>query len=390
MAAPNGIRSVDFIITATGEGVVNANGSSPVFNPGAGKTVKNHQFPKLRGVDPTRRLVKATLGSAEEADAADQQRLFSLGDQSLESARLVVSPETLRHHVFKTASFGLVSVTPDNIREVLPSLHGLIRGYLMTGDKLSIARRSPLMLTALECEKPGLYFNQGSRSFSKDENSLFSYFGTAKDLKYVGLGSISIEGLRFIPLENTLMRSAFMHTVTASEGHELADSVTTFLRELSDDDAPKADFVEYVVRQGGLKNAVGEAGLLLNDAAIDVLINETIEMLRNLYIRQGKGYVRVTKLQVDFNDSPRVLRIQEDEGSISEVHAPDVKYMQYYSPVKSTKPLVERMAALKQAADAAAKTKGDRKAAQAARKAAKEAATKAATGGDAAATEAAT
>lgn len=386
MATSKGIRSVDFIITATGEGVVNANGSSPVYNPGAGKTVKNHQFPKLRGVDPTRRLVKATLGSGEEGDASDQ-RLFSLGDQSLESARLVVSPETLRHHLFKTASFGLVSVTPDNIREVIPSLHGLVRGYLMTADKLSIARRSPLMLTALECAKPGLYFNQGSRSFSKDENSLFSYFGTDKDLQYVGAGSISIEGLRFIPLENTLMRSAFMHTVTASEGHELAKSVTNYLRELSGEETPEAKFVECAVRQGGLQSVLGEAGLLLNDAAIDVLVNETIEMLRNLYIRQGKGYVRVTKVQVDFNDSPRVLRIEEDAGLISEARDPKVAYMQYYIEAPAKVPLAERMAVLKQASDAAAKVKEERKAALAKKKADKEAA-KAATGGGTATTEA--
>ena len=51
-----GIKSVDFYLTATGEGVVNHNGAFPVWNPSASEVVKNHMFPKLRGYDAMRRL----------------------------------------------------------------------------------------------------------------------------------------------------------------------------------------------------------------------------------------------------------------------------------------------------------------------------------------------
>lgn len=366
MPAVQGIRSIDFLITATGEGVVNNNGNATVFNPGAGQTVNNHQFPKLRGVDPTRRLVGATLG----AEGTPGQRYFSLGDASLDDARLVVSAETVRHHLFRNASFGITHVTPKNIKDVLASLHGLMRGYLMTGDSLSIARPSPLFLTALECEKPGLYFNQGSRSFAKDENSLFSYFGTAKDLLYEGMGSISVEGLRFIPLENSLLRSAYMPTITVAEGKELATGVTRFLHDLAGGDGSKAaaEFVEYATRIGSLSIAQGEAGLLLNDEALDLLIDETLAMLRDLYIRQGKGYVRVTDLKVDFNDSARVLRLHEDPTTpLSSRNG--TPYLPYYTRKPPPSALEERMAVLRGELDSVAKTRTERKAASERRKA---------------------
>ena len=72
----SGIKSIDFTIRATGEGIVNHNGSAAVWNPAAEKTVKNHLFPKLRGLDPMRKSVVNHSGE-------EKVRGLSLADPEL-------------------------------------------------------------------------------------------------------------------------------------------------------------------------------------------------------------------------------------------------------------------------------------------------------------------
>ena len=302
-----GIRSVDFIIQATGEGVVNANGAFNVFSPAAGKFLNNHIFPKLRGMDPVQRL---------RAENGKDSKTMSLDDPALAEARMIVSAECIRAGLFRDVSFGLASVNHENVKSVLSSLHGLVRGYLITAQNSSFARKSPLYVTDFECGKPGLVFNQGSnsklRGTAEEAASLHSTFKTDSNLKYVGKASLAIEDLQFIPLENSLGRSAFDYQVTVAKGHEVAASITEFLQDIAADELqPKAEFVKKAVRRGTACR-VGDAGVMLNDDAIRVIASDIVQRITELYIRQGKGYLQVVETVVDYNPSARVFRASTD------------------------------------------------------------------------------
>ena len=66
-------------------------------------------------------------------------------------------------------------------------------------------------------------------------------------------------------------------------------------------DNAEAVFHKNYVRRGSIFDD-GEAGILLNEYAMDALINETIGLLEGLQIRQAKGYMYVDELEVDYND----------------------------------------------------------------------------------------
>lgn len=305
--AISGIKSVDFIITAVGEGVVNHNGSFSVYNPGAGKNVDNHIFPKLRGLDPMQRIARGEEGKTQA---------FSLADPEIANAKLIVSAECVRSQLFKDVSFGLRQVTVENVQVVLASLHGLVRGYLITAGGRNFARKSCLYVTDFECAKPELSFNQGTNSKTRgteqEDTSLFSYFRTGKDLHYTAKASLSVEDLQFIPLENSLGRSAYDHQITVAKGHEVAAHITQFLTDLAPHGlAPKAEFIKKAVRIGSVSQ-VGDAGVLLNDDAIRVVVSQVRELIGSLCIRQGKGYLQVTDVVVDHNNGSRVFRCEGD------------------------------------------------------------------------------
>lgn len=302
--AITGIKSVDFIISAIGEGVVNHNGSFSVYNPTAKKTVENHMFPKLRGLDPMQRIAKGDDGSTA----------FSLADPGISNAKLIVSAECVRSHLFKDVSFGLRQVTVENVAEVLASLHGLVRGYLITAGGRNFARKSCLFFTDFECAKPDLAFNQGTnsktRGTAQEDTSLYSYFKTGKDLTYTGKATLSIEDLQFIPMENSLGRSAFDHQVTVATGNAVATKITQFLVDIGSADLnPKAHFVKKAIRIGAVSK-VGDAGIMLNEDAIRIVVDQIRELIENLCIRQGKGYLQVTDVLVDFNNGKRVFRTE--------------------------------------------------------------------------------
>lgn len=325
-----GIKSVDFYLTATGEGVVNHNGSFPVWNPSAGKVVDNHMFPKLRGYDPMQRL------SHETAAGEKGTKVMRLDDPALAQAQLIVSSECVRAEVFREVSFGLARVTPDNVTDVLASLHGLVRGYLITVPGGSFPRKSPLHVTDLCCENPQLAFNQGTNASARvvdgGETSIYSYFKTGKDLIYEGKASLSIEDLQFIPLENSLGRSAYDHQVSIATGHALAEKITAYLQALSPAGLqPAARFVKKAVRVGAVQQ-LGEAGILLNDDALRLLCAEVTELLQNLYIRQGKGYVQMQSVLVDYNTSGKVFRAAGGNTAVAESQ-PTQAFAQYYTEV---------------------------------------------------------
>lgn len=313
-----GIKSVDFILTATGEGVVNHNGSFSVFNPAAGKTVDNHMFPKMRGMDPMQRVARQPHQGEGGAMS------ISLTDPSLATARLIVSSECIRAQLFRDTSFGLAKVTVDNVAEVLASLHGLVRGYLITEGGRNFARKSCLYVTDFECDKPELFFNQGTNSKVRGTDggntSIYSYFKTAKDLKYKGKASLSVEELQFIPMENSLSRSAFDHQVSVATGQQVAAGITQFLQDIVGTSGlnPQATFVKKAVRIGSASK-LGDAGIVLNDDAIRLVAAEITEMLKSLFIRQGKGYLQVTDVIVDYNNSTQCFRAEKAPASADAV-----------------------------------------------------------------------
>ena len=325
-----GIKSVDFYLTATGEGVVNHNGSFPVWNPSAGKVVDNHVFPKLRGYDPMQRL------SQEAASGEKFSKVMRLDDPALAQAQLIVSAECVRAEIFREVSFGLARVTPDNVADVLASLHGLVRGYLITVPGGSFPRKSALHVTDLCCAQPQLAFNQGTNANARvvdgGETSIYSYFKTGKDLVYEGKASLSIEELQFIPLENSLGRSAYDHQISLGTGQALAQNITAYLQALAPAGLqPAARFVTKAVRAGAV-HQLGEAGILLNDDALRLLCAEVTELLQTLYIRQGKGYVQMQSLVVDYNDSGRVFRAAGGNTAVAESQ-PAQAFAQYYIEV---------------------------------------------------------
>ena len=60
-------------------------------------------------------------------------------------------------------------------------------------------------------------------------------------------------------------------------------------------------------------------GILLDNVAIDILVQETLSMISELNIRQAKGYMYADSVLVDYNDSSKMMRIKRNEGDISEI-----------------------------------------------------------------------
>jgi ATP-dependent protease HslVU (ClpYQ) ATPase subunit len=73
----------------------------------------------------------------------------------------------------------------------------------------------------------------------------------------------------------------------------------------------------------------GEAGVLLNDDAIQLLVNEMLNRIENLVIRQAKGYMYVDDITVDYNTG-RMMRIKEDSKSINQ-NNDNIKYAVYFA-----------------------------------------------------------
>lgn len=82
--------------------------------------------------------------------------------------------------------------------------------------------------------------------------------------------------------------------------------------------APVAVYHENYVRRGAIFNE-GEAGILLSDEAIEALVLYTLDMIEHLSIKQGKGYLVVDHLVVDYNDSRKMMRIKRDIDSIEPI-----------------------------------------------------------------------
>jgi len=318
-----GIKSVDFKVVALGHGVVNWNGPTTLAGDD-GKTVDNHTLPKLRGYSNLTGKVKEETGYKYKKQASDID---------FKETPMYISQNCIRHHLFRDQAFDLHYAKDKNLQDVLASITGLIRGYVVPSSQCK--RTSPLLLEDFVDQLGNGNFEQMGRSGSKEKgkddkgddvasNSFFSKT-TFGETEYLAYGSISVEQLEFISLDKKFDRASMI--IKEGEGEKIAEAVQTFIKSLAPERNPKAIFNKNYVR-GGTIFEEGEVGILLDNEAIDVLIQETIRMISELNIRQAKGYMYVDSVLVDYNDSHKMMRIKRSENDISET--PEANYAVYF------------------------------------------------------------
>lgn len=311
MKKVTGIKSVDFKIKAMGYGVVNWNGSTTLTGDN-GKTVDNHTLPKLRGYSNLSGKIKEETGYKYRKEASDIN--FS-------ETPLYISQNCIRHHLFREQSYDLHYAKDKNLVDVLASITGLIRGYVVPSSQCK--RTSPLLITDFVDQLGNGNFEQMGRAGSKEKelnkkgeeksNSIFSKT-TFGDTEYEAYGSISIEQLEFISLDKKFDRASMV--IKDGEGEKIAQQVEDFIKSLDPTRDPKAIFNSNYVRKGTIFNE-GEVGILLDNTAIDILVKETLAMLSDLSIRQAKGYMYVDSIEVDYNDSNKMMRIKRHPDEIN-------------------------------------------------------------------------
>lgn len=310
-----GIKSVDFKITALGHGVVNWNGPTSLTGD-SGTTVDNHTLPKLRGYTNLSGKVKEETGYKYRKEATDID---------FKKTPLYISQNCIRHHLFRDQAFDVhyanKSKTED-LTKMLASATGLVRGYVVPSSQNK--RTSPLLLEDFVDQLGNGNFEQFGQAGERDSSSFFSKT-TFGDTEYIAYGSISIEQLQFISLDKKFDREAM--GIKVGQGEEVAKAVQAFIQTLNPDLKPEAIFHENYVRNGTIFEE-GEVGILLNQDAIQALVDYTIELISELSIRQAKAYMYVNEVIVDYNDSNKMMRIKRDEGSISA--EPESEYATYF------------------------------------------------------------
>jgi len=316
-----GIKSVDFKVTAKGYGVVNWNG--PTTLQSDGRIIDNHSMPKLRGY--------SNLTGKESEKGYKLKKDPS--EINFKETPLYISQNCIRHHLFREQNFDLHYAKDKNLQNVLTSITGLIRGYVVPSSQCK--RTSPLLLEDFVDQLGNGNFEQLGKSGSKEKdkndkgndvasNSFFSKT-TFGETQYLAYGSISIEQLQFISLDKKFDRAAMV--IKDNEGEKVASEIEKFIKSLNPSRNPRAIFHQNYVRSGTIFEE-GEVGILLDNESIDILIRETLRMIEDLNIKQAKGYMYVDNLEVDYNDSNKMMRIKRDENSIAS--QPKTSYASYF------------------------------------------------------------
>lgn len=310
-----GIKSVDFKITALGHGVVNWNGPTSLMGE-SGTTVDNHTLPKLRGYTNLSGKIKEETGYKYRKEATDID---------FKKTPLYISQNCIRHHLFRSQAFDVHyanKTKTDDLTRMLASVTGLIRGYVVPASQNK--RTSPLLIEDFVDQLGNGNFEQFGQAGERDSSSFFSKT-TFGDTQYTAYGSISIEQLQFISLDKKFDREAM--GIKVGQGEVVAKAVQDFIQSLDLDLKPEAIFHENYVRNGTIFEE-GEVGILLNQDAIQALIDYTIELIKDLSIRQAKSYMYVDDVLVDYNDSNKMMRIKRDESSIAV--EPESEFASYF------------------------------------------------------------
>jgi hypothetical protein len=300
MKKVTGIKSVDFKITALGHGVVNWNG--PTTLQDEGRIIDNHTLPKLRGY---------TNITGKESEKGYKLKK-SPTDIDFKKTPLYISQNCIRHHLFRDQAFDIHYAAEKSLQGVLASITGLIRGFVVPSSQCK--RTSPLLMEDFVDELGNGNFEQFGQAGERDRSSFFSKT-TFGDTKYTSYGSISIEQLQFISLDKKFDRCAMV--IKEGQGEEVAQAVQEFIQSLNSDLSPQAVFHHNYVRRGTIFEE-GENGILLNNDAVQALIEHSLQMISELSIRQAKSYMYVDEILVDYNDSHKMMRIKRGEGDISE------------------------------------------------------------------------
>ncbi len=318
MKKVTGIKSVDFKIAAVGHGVVNWNGPTElnIRVEGKDKKVTNHSLPKLRGYSNI-------TGHWEDG----KPKYKYAEDIDFKKTPLYISQNCIRHHLFRNQAFDLHYATVSNMKNLIASITGLVRGYVLPNIGQN-KRTSPLLLedfvdklgngnfeqmgrSGTKADKEATKEDNGGKTKAKSSTSFFSKT-TFGDTKYTSYGSISIEQLQFISLDKKFDRCAMV--ITDGQGEEVAQTVQGFIQELNPTLSPQAVFHANYVR-GGTIFEEGENGILLNNDAVTALVEHTLQMIRELSIRQAKSHMYVDSVEVDYNDSHKMMRIKQGEST---------------------------------------------------------------------------
>lgn len=154
----SGIKSVDFKITASGYGVVNWNG--PTTLQSDGRIIDNHTMPKLRGYS--------------NLTGKESERGYKLkkdpSEISFKETPMYISQNCIRHHLFRDHAFDLHYANDKNLIDVLASITGLIRGYVVPASQCK--RTSPLLITDFIDQLGNGNFEQMGRSGTKEKKSI--------------------------------------------------------------------------------------------------------------------------------------------------------------------------------------------------------------------------
>lgn len=310
MEKVTGIKSVDFKIRALGHGVVNWNGPTTMQNDG--KIVDNHTLPKLRG------YTNQTGKVSEKGYKLKKEPT----DINFKETPLYISQNCIRHHLFREQAFDLHFAGEKNLQDVLASITGLIRGYVVPSSQCK--RTSPLLMEDFVDQLGNGNFEQFGQAGERDKSSFFSKT-TFGDTEYISYGSISVEQLQFISLDKKYDRASM--TIKEGQGEEVAQAIQHYIKTLNSELNPVATFHANYVRKGTIFEE-GEVGVLLNNDAVKILIEHALEMICELSIRQAKSYMYVDEIKVDYNDSSKMMRIKRSESEISET--PESEFAVYF------------------------------------------------------------
>ena len=309
-----GIKSVDFKITAFGHGVVNWNGPTSLKVQEDSRLGKNnHTMPKLRGY----------TNLTGEVSEKGYKHVKEPTDVDFKKTPLYISQNCIRHHLFRSQAFDLHFAKEKDLEKVLSSMTGLIRGYVIPEGN-QCKRTSPLLLEDFVDQLGNGNFEQFGQAGEKDSSSFFSKT-TFGDTQYASYGSISVEQLQFISLDKKFDRAAMI--IKDNQGALVAKVIEEYIQSLNPSLKPKAVFHPNYVRKGTIFE-IGEAGILLNQDAIQALIDTTLEMIKNLSIRQAKSYMYVDEIITDFNHSNQMMRIKREPDKISS--KPEEGYAIYF------------------------------------------------------------
>lgn len=301
-----GIHSVDFKIEGSGHGCVNWNGSVSLMGDN-GKEVKNHSVPKMRGWSNKTGKIK---------DSNGYEYKVGVHDIDTKEYPMYISQNCLKHHIFKkNMPFHLGKLSENHAKVFLTSPVGLLRGYAIT-SQTPLMKKSPILLEDLYDQLGNCNYEVLSTATSKEHSETGGFYSktTIGNTKYIGYGSINIEELQFISCDGIFGRSAVGIGIDENGVKQIAEDISSVLKETSSDLGlnlePLAEYDQCWVRDGSLMD-IGEAGILLNNDAVLVLVKYFEYLLSNLYIHQARGWMKVNRVCFDYNDGDH-LRIKEN------------------------------------------------------------------------------